>query len=83
MLLAGSLKGEIQIDGVMDEADWDNAQVLSDFLTTEPLQKGTPSSPTLARVLVNEKAIFIGVECKDPEPDKIVWLSKLWYAASV
>ena len=67
---AGSLTGEIIIDGVLDEAEWQNAPVLDSFLTTEPVERGKPSAPTLVRVIATEKAIFIGVECKDPDPDK-------------
>jgi|AP45_3_1055517.scaffolds.fasta_scaffold82618_2 hypothetical protein len=32
---AGKLKGEIKIDDILDEADWKNAPVLDQFLTTE------------------------------------------------
>jgi len=76
-LQAGSFTGEITIDGILIEEDWQNAQVLDSFLTTEPAEKGTPSEPTFVRVLVNEKAIIIGIECKDSNPEKIVRFSKL------
>ena len=76
-LQAGRSIGEIAIDGLLDEEDWQNAPVMDSFLTTEPVERGTPSAPTLVRVIVTEKAIFIGVECKDPDPDRIVRFSKL------
>ncbi len=76
-LQAGSFTGEITIDGILIEEDWQNAQVLDSFLTTEPAEKGTPSEPTFVRVLANEKAIIIGIECKDSNPEKIVRFSKL------
>jgi hypothetical protein len=76
-LQAGKMTGEITVDGVLDEPDWQNAPVLDSFFTTEPIEKGMPSSPTLVRVLVNEKAIIIGIECKDSNPEKIVRFSKL------
>lgn len=57
---AGKLIGEITIDGFLDEPDWQNAPVLDAFLTTEPVEKGKPSAPTLVRVIATEKAIFIG-----------------------
>lgn len=74
---AGSLTGEIIIDGVLNEQEWQNVPVMDSFLTTEPVERGTPTAPTLVRVIATEKAIFIGVECKDPDPDRIVRFSKL------
>ena len=74
---AGSLTGEIIIDGVLNEEEWQNVPVMDSFLTTEPVERGTPTAPTLVRVIATEKAIFIGVECKDPDPDRIVRFSKL------
>ena len=76
-LAAGRLVGEIRIDGYMDENEWKRAPVLDAFLTTEPVEKGPPSAQTIVRVLVDEKALIIGVDCKDPDPDKIVRFSKL------
>jgi len=76
-LAAGRFLGEIQIDGYMDEEEWKNAPVLNTFQTTVPVEKGTPSAATRVRVLVNEKAVIIGIQCDDPQPDKIVRFSKL------
>ncbi len=75
--VAGQLVGDVKIDGVLNEPDWADAPVLDDFLTTVPVEKGEPSFPTLVRVIAGEKGLFIGVECKDPDPDKIVRFSKL------
>lgn len=76
-LEAGILQGEIKIDGLLDESDWKVAPVLNEFLTTEPLEKGTPSSPTIVRVIANTRSIIIGIECKDSNPDDIVRFSKI------
>ncbi len=76
-LNAGKLLGEIKIDGLLNEPDWQNAPVLDEFLTTEPSEKGIPSSPTIVRVIANEKSVVIGIDCKDPNPDNIVRFSKV------
>jgi len=76
-LAAGRFLGEIRINGYMDEEEWKNAPALTTFQTTVPVEKGVPSAATLVRVLVNEKAVIIGIQCDDPEPDKIVRFSKL------
>ena len=74
---AGKLVGEIKIDGLLDETDWKNAPVLKDFLTTEPIEKGTPSFPTYVRVIANERSIIIGIECKDQSEGHIIRFSKI------
>jgi hypothetical protein len=76
-LRAGILTGDIRIDGILDESEWYSAPVLTNFLTTEPAEKGTPTATTLVRVLANEKSIIIGIECKDPNPEDIVRFSKI------
>lgn len=76
-LEAGKLTETLKIDGQLNESDWAKAPVLNNFLTTEPLEKGTPSFETLVRVLADEKEIVIGVECKDPNPEDIVRFSKI------
>lgn len=74
---SGKLQGDINLDGVLDEDDWKSAPVLQDFLTTEPTEKGTPSSATIVRVIANEKFVIFGIECKDSNPDEIVKFSKI------
>ncbi len=74
---AGKLQDVISIDGLLDEPDWKNAPVLDNFLTTEPVEKGVPSYPTIVKVIANEKSIIIGIECKDSKPEDIVRFSKL------
>ncbi len=76
-LESGKLEGTIRVDGILDEADWLKAPVLNDFLTTVPVEKGTPSYETEVRVLANERTVVIGVKCEDPEPDKIVRFAKV------
>ncbi len=74
---AGKLVGEIRIDGILNEEDWENAPVLDNFLTTVPVEKGIPSSPTLVRVIANPQTLVIGIICKDSNPAEIVRFSKL------
>ncbi len=73
----GKLQGEINVDGLLDEPDWKNATLLDEFLTTEPQERGMPSSPTIVRVIANEKSVIIGIECKDSSPEDIVRFSKI------
>ncbi|MCK5822131.1 MAG: carbohydrate binding family 9 domain-containing protein [Bacteroidales bacterium] len=62
---------EIQVDGVLDEADWDKADILTGFTQLEPAYGQEASFRTKVRVLYSKKYIYFGIECDDPDPDKI------------
>jgi hypothetical protein len=60
------------IDGILDEEVWQQAPAVSDFIQFEP-DKGEPASlKTVAKILYDNKCIYIGFLCYDPEPEKIV-----------
>jgi hypothetical protein len=61
----------IRVDGVLDEAAWGRAAVLSDFIQFEP-ERGAPATVrTSVRILYDGAAIYFGFENADPETDKI------------
>ena len=61
----------IRIDGVLDEAAWKRAPVLSDFVQFQP-ERGAPASVrTSVRILYDGTAVYFGFENTDPEMDKI------------
>jgi len=61
----------IRIDGILDEAAWGRAQVLSDFIQFEP-ERGAPAMVrTSVRILYDGTAVYFGFENTDPEMDKI------------
>ena len=60
------------IDGRIDDAVWELAEPIADFIQAEPLQ-GTPASEeTVVRILYDERAVYIGVVLYDSEPDQIL-----------
>jgi len=60
MTTAAMSRAEIIIDGVLNEAEWKNAQVFDQFVSTEPLT-GEPSPYyTQARLLTNESGLYVG-----------------------
>jgi len=68
---AGKAEGAIKIDGVLDEADWGRAPILSDFVQFQP-ERGAPSAVrTVVRILYDATAVYFGFENTDPEMDKI------------
>ena len=61
----------IRVDGVLDEAAWGRAAVLSDFIQFEP-ERGAPATVrTSVRILYDGTAVYFGFENADPEIDKI------------
>ena len=62
----------IEIDGHLNEEDWARAQVVDDFNQQSP-NEGQPSTErTEVRVLYDTERLYIGFECYDSQPDKIV-----------
>ena len=72
---AGVLPDEFAVDGVLDEAAWQTATANDRFTQSDPIEGAVPSARTSVRVLAGAKALVIGVECDDPEPDAIVSFS--------
>ncbi len=60
------------LDGVLDEAAWQQASPATDFVQTEPTEGQAASERTEVRVLYDDQAIYIGVVCYDSDPSKIV-----------
>ncbi|MEM1122434.1 MAG: DUF5916 domain-containing protein, partial [Bacteroidota bacterium] len=55
----------IDIDGRLEELDWQNAPVISDFFRREPRQGGPIRYKTEVRFLYDEKNLYVGAFCED------------------
>lgn len=62
----------IKIDGVLDEAIWQQAPIATGFLQQEPNEGAPATEKTEARVMYNKKSLYIGVWCYDSNPSAIV-----------
>jgi len=63
---------KISIDGQLSESAWSTAEEGSQFIQYEPRKDTNATFKTTFRVLYSETHLFVGVECFDPEPDKII-----------
>jgi hypothetical protein len=72
----GQLNGELQLDGVLAEPDWQSAHVIPELTMVEPVEGGALIGQTSVRVLANSADLVIGVVCDDPDPRRIVSFSK-------
>ena len=65
-------KGEIVLDGVLDEADWQQAQAADNWYLNFPVDTIQPDFKTVAKVTFNDEFLYISVFCEDDEtPDMI------------
>lgn len=62
----------IKVDGSLDEPIWEKAPETGDFIQFGP-DRGKPSSVrTRVKILYDERFIYFGFICDDPQPEKIV-----------
>jgi hypothetical protein len=66
----------VKLDGWLNEADWARADSIIIASMVEPVENGMPTYPTLVKILVDQKHIYIGLICFDDQPDQIVSFSK-------
>jgi Domain of unknown function (DUF5916)/Carbohydrate family 9 binding domain-like len=65
------LQGEVRLDGRLDEAAWQAAQPSTEFTQSYPDPGAAPTLRTEARVLYDDKNLYVGVRMFDPSPDSI------------
>ena len=62
----------IEIDGHLNEEVWAAAQVIDDFIQQSPNEGQPTTERTEVRMLYDTEKIYIGFECYDSEPEKVV-----------
>ena len=60
------------LDGLVNEASWDVADVASDFLQREPNEGQPASERTEVRILYDDKNVYVGVIAYDSNPNSIL-----------
>ena len=64
-IYAKKVTGNIILDGKLMEADWQTANIVTNFKQVEPFQ-GEPSEyPTIVKILFDNKYLYVGTFCKD------------------
>ena len=72
MLEANRVTSAIKVDGHLDEIEWQQADVAGDFFQLEPVEGAPATHPTEVRVLYDDKNLYIGFVCFDPNPEHIM-----------
>jgi len=60
-----------KLDGILDESEWQLAQVGKNFVQMMQNTGAPATEKTEFRVLYTDKALYVGVWCYDSEPDKV------------
>ena len=60
------------IDGIMDETSWNGVEWENDFVESRPDENTPPSNQTRFKITYDQKYLFIGIQCLDSVPEKIV-----------
>lgn len=63
------------IDGVLDDAVWENAAFVDDLHQTIPIEYAEPFQRTEVLLLYNDDALYVGVRMFDSDPQEIVALN--------
>jgi hypothetical protein len=71
---AVSAGGAIVVDGRFDEAVWQTAPVLGEFVQREPAEGAAPSERTEARIAFDDAALYVAIRAFDHEPTRIAGL---------
>jgi hypothetical protein len=71
-LMAVRAAGPITLDGMPDEAAWNDAPVATNFLQNDPREGEPATFDTEVRILYDDDALYFGVFAKDDEPGRII-----------
>ena len=64
--LAVNASGAVEVDGKLDEAFWQRAEPITEFIQKDPDQGAPSSYETIVRVAYDEDALYIGAICNQP-----------------
>src|SRR5687768_10592263 len=71
-LNATHAQGRIELDGRLDEPSWAAAPLAANFVQNDPNEGQPATYDTEVRLLYDDRALYIGVFAKDPEPGAII-----------
>ena len=64
-ITATKISGKLNIDGHLDESDWQKTEPITDFFRVEPQQGGEIKNKTSVRILYDERNLYFGVFASD------------------
>lgn len=67
---AKKMESTIRLDGVLDESDWQKAQVATDFYLVLPVDTGFPKQQSEVLITYDDKAFYMAITFFDTVPGK-------------
>ncbi len=71
-LRAQRIQSHLHLDGLLAEAEWQQALAASEFFQYQPEEGRPATEKTEVRILYDQANLYVGVMCYDAEPQKIV-----------
>ena len=65
-LFSSFLAASINVDGKLEESEWQKATLITDFVTVYPNDKSKPKFKTEVKIFSDDKGIYIGFENEQP-----------------
>jgi len=59
------------LDGILSESTWDNAEVIDDFITTQPRTFASPDYVTEVRVATDDAGIYVSFLCQQSADERV------------
>jgi hypothetical protein len=60
-----------KLDGKLDDAVWQTADFIDDFLQKDPVEGGQPTDRTEVAVIYDDKNLYIGARCYSSDPGSL------------
>ena len=60
------------LDGIVNDAAWDQAEPITEFIQAEPYEGEAATENTVVRVIYDDTTIYISAICYDSRPDLIL-----------
>lgn len=61
----------VRVDGRLDEEAWKSAAVIPDLAQQSPQPGGAHPFTTEVRLLADDRTLYVGFRCRDPDPSRI------------
>ena len=71
-LTATQAQGPITLDATFDEPSWAAAPLATNFVQNDPKEGAPATYDTEVKLLYDDRALYIGVFARDPEPGQII-----------
>ncbi len=65
-------KEEIKIDGLINDAAWDEVEWTTNYVEFEPDNATPPSQQTRMKIAYDDKNLYVAFRCFEPNPENIV-----------